>query len=194
MSCESFERNPRWRTSSFSPRQKPELPLRFVGEHPEGGMLYEIDHLSPLRAEQHEKQYESSEEQCTETSEQEWNSRVFKVALRRLKSSINLIEEPGPSPDEICKGKPVVFGSWMREPLRTSRQRTREKRTYQDTICFTMLETARKKRLWKTQSKFEKNGSKTNKGVLFERSRASASGDSSGASFYKSTGVNEKFE
>ena len=106
-------------------------------------MLYEFDHLSPSRAEQHE----SSQEQFTETSEQEWNSRVFKVALRRLKSSINLIEEPGPSPDEICKGKPVVFGNWMREPPRTPRRRIREKCAYQPMTCLTILEPARKSAL-----------------------------------------------
>ena len=64
-------------------------------------------------------------EQATEPTEPT-EPKVFKCRLLRLRSSFNLVE--GLSPDEICEGKPVVYGGWTREPPRTSRKRTYEKR------------------------------------------------------------------
>ena len=55
---------------------------------------------------------ESSE--TSESTEYKGNPNVFERRLRRARSSVNLVEEP--SLDEVCKGKPMVFGAWTEPP------------------------------------------------------------------------------
>ena len=63
--------------------------------------------------------YASETSETCEPTECKGKENVFKCKLRRTRSSINLIEEP--SPDEICKGGPVVFGGWTEPPEKKRR-------------------------------------------------------------------------
>ena len=63
--------------------------------------------------------YASESSETCEPTECKREKNVFKCKLRLTRSSINLIEEP--SPDEICKGEPVVFGGWAEPPEKKRR-------------------------------------------------------------------------
>ena len=54
-----------------------------------------------------------------EPTECKSEEKVLECKLRRTRSSINLREEP--SPDETCKGEPVVFGGWTEPPEKKRR-------------------------------------------------------------------------
>ena len=63
--------------------------------------------------------YASESSETCEPTECKREKNVFKCKLRLTRSSINLIEEP--SPDEICKGSPVVFGGCTEPPEKKRR-------------------------------------------------------------------------
>ena len=63
--------------------------------------------------------YASESSETCEPTECKGNENVSERKLRRARSSINLIEEP--SPDEVCKGVPVVFGGWTEPPEKKHR-------------------------------------------------------------------------